>query len=294
MPNITEAELLFIKNNYDTLGAKECAKQLNVAIDRVIYVANKKLNIVRSKGVYRPRHRPDRPANTYAVNHEELLRVDTPIKAYVLGLLWADGHIVSQDQPNTTRRNNGVTFSTTYPDADQFIPYLMEVGKWSVYKINPRPRAPKAAARVMCSGRPIAKAFIDLGFKDKHLGMDKILAIIPVNLRRYWYLGFTDGDGCFYINTSNSSYRFSFAGCVEQNWSAIEAQLIELGIKYHIERTKSISGAYSKIHISGKMRVGSWGHWLYEGHTIGLKRKKAKWEEVRNQCNQWATFETLS
>lgn len=292
MTLITDRELAFVREHYHTLGAAGCARELDISPNRTLYIANKLLDLRHADSdVYRPRRRKPRTADSYAVNHEILLRVDSPIKAYVLGLLWADGSVRPYDPPHSY--NAGVTFSTTYPDADELVPALQQIGKWRVYRIEPKERAPKAAARVMVTSRPLSDALIALGYRDRLAGFERVLAIVPSHLHRLWWLGFSDGDGCFYYHDVRGLYRFSVASGICQNWTALEQQLTSLGLEHEIERTKSPQGSYSKLHLGGKMRVAVWGHWLYDGHDMGLKRKRAKWEVIRDRCARRPRFDTL-
>ena len=226
---------------------------------------------------------------TSNIDAENFCKINDKVKAYILGLLWADGNI-SYDKI--------VNFCSTLPDADTFLTFFNHIGKWNVYSYkNKKHPTWKVTAKISTSNKDVINFLIKNDFKVRFGGFKKILKTIPNKFHRYWLLGFIDGDGCFHINKKNGSYRFSIASCYEQTWTDIEKILKNLKIEYKIERYKGLKSSYSKIHIVGKSRVKKFGDYLYITYNedeLGLYRKWDKYKQISNQCNKWVRKCTLS
>lgn len=220
----------------------------------------------------------------YSVNPEEFCKVDSPLKAYLFGLLWADGYVKFSE--TTGGREDTVVLSSTYPDAEEIIPLFKKTGNWCIYTGKVSARAIKTPARIYTNNYFIAKFLSELGYSNKSSNQEKVLSIIPKEYIHYWLLGLIDGDGCLYFNEKRSLYRLSICSCFDQNWSSIEKICTQLSVSYKIERTKSKSGAYSKLNIHGKFNVEKIGDFIYQNKIsdLGLKRKFEKFSAIKSKC----------
>lgn len=268
---------------YPHLGGDETAKILDLTKKQVMSVANRlglKLNpdvktkIMRASAQKRSDQKTD-----YRFNYDEFTSIDSPVKALVWGLLWADGNIY---------RNKGhqnIVFSTTFPDSEYFVPLFMSTGYWRSYRYkNKNNPTWRDSVRVITNSKFMTKKMSELGFEERYRGFDRIFSFIPKEYLRFWCLGMSDGDGCFYVNVKEGAYRFSFCSCYEQDWSTIEKLMQYLNIRYKLIRATSDKGNCSKIIIDGKYEVKKWGDFLYSDHDLGLPRKRAKFEEINSRC----------
>lgn len=276
----------FIEENYSNHGVKWCCENSELTKNQVVSIAGK-LNLkidprvhtrIRSEGKLRP-------ANQYKIFHEDFLNIDTSTKAYLLGLLWTDGHIA--------KNNHTITLSTTPPDDQYFIPLFQETGKWSVHVSKSRNHW-KNHVSIYTTNRFIHVFLKEYNYNNKHLGFQKIYDYIPLEYKKYFIIGLIDGDGCFYANETNSSYRFSLCSTYEQDWSCFENILRELKINWKIERTIGKSGSYSKVHISGRLRIAAFGDYVYENYSIGLPRKRDKYLLAKNSNGKREYVQTLN
>jgi hypothetical protein len=117
------------------------------------------------------------------------------------------------------------------------------------------------------------------------MSADKILSLIPYNLKSYFYLGVVDGDGCFYYknNDKNVVRQFSISSTYEQDWSYVEDIFRLLNIKYSIQRTLRKNSKYSQIRITNKIDIYNFGNFIYENiniDNIGLDRKYNKFKLI--------------
>jgi len=132
--------------------------------------------------------------------------------------------------------------------------------------------------------------------KKSFISPFKILSKIPDNLHQHFYRGYSDGDGCFYIN--NHNYQYIISGDFKQEWSLIETLFKKLNIKYTIKYITNKKGNSSLIRITNKNDVDVFGNYIYsEYDNIGLKRKYIKFKEIEHndviRILKWSKMDNL-
>lgn len=270
---ITENEINFIKDNYTENGAIFCSKALNIKRQRVSYIANCILKIKLSPKLklhYSSIAATNKPYDKYSVNPTQFFNIQSPEIAYILGILWADGHV----QVHFNHKNHPhyrVTLSTTYPDIDEILPTFLKTGKWSVYEKKTYNKKHKRAFGINTSNRPLTEFLISKDYKTKSWdSADKILKEIPEHLQHYWFRGLVDGDAHIAKDciTIYSGY--------EQNWSYIETLCHKLNIRYSINRRIRNCGGSGEITIRKKQGLKTFLDYIYqnrEDDKMGLSRK---------------------
>lgn len=204
----------------------------------------------------------------HQVNEKQFINPTNPISIYILGLLWADGYILP---PYSIR------LTTTYPDANTFVPLFMKTGKWKYYrkKFKNHPKW-KESCIIKTSNKSLNQFLLENDYQSKcEIGANKILSIIPLQLKYYWFRGFLDGDGN--IHTDNKGcHKLSFSSSLNQNWIFLENLCKELNINYSIHKEKRKTGNSSKFSIYGKYKVIKFCEYIYKNRyedSIGLERK---------------------
>lgn len=187
--------------------------------------------------------------------------------SYLLGYLWADGWI---------RLHNGLPQSVGMEildrDADYLIPIFEEMGVISVSRRQRENRQPQACISV--NSRPLAEALHSLGLTKNRLNCKNLMEILPISLRRFFVLGLVDGDGCIYISKDSKVQQFYITACKEQSWEYLKEFILkECGVSL----TTVIQDHYSCVRVTGKTNLTKLGSWVYQGHTLGLPRKRDKW-----------------
>lgn len=299
----TENEIQFLMENYSNKGIKYCA----TILCRTPNSIQKKckllgLNVARN---WRKENGKIRKNNKlfdkYAVNPAQFLSINTPICAYILGLLWADGSI----QPPYI-----IDLATTYPDANYFIELFKQTGRWKHYnKKFPLNPTWKPACNIKTSNFPMVNFLLENDYKSKSIeSADKILSIIPTNIKHYWFRGLFDGDGHIYTD-KNGSHRISFSSSYNQNWKYLEDACTQLNIKYNIHKDIRPNTLHSGsvFVIYGMYRVIKFCEFMYNGYpsdNIGLHRKYNKLLELKQteeknrykgvcfskKLNKWRTY----
>jgi len=200
-------------------------------------------------------------------------------EAYILGLLWGDGWL---QKPNKN-------YETYYPhiqilkeDFNNIKDIFTCYGNWKIYDRNRKNRKPQRCAYLVNSEFGLFLKQLDYRNKST-VSPSKILSIIPENLKSYWWRGYIDADGCFYVNKKNSNYQFCLTSTKNQNWDCTEQLFKKIGIKsYRIYTQDNGVNACSRIRITNKKDIKILGLYLYgkEYDNFGLNRKHQKYSEI--------------
>ena len=208
------------------------------------------------------------------INEKELLSLSTPESCYLLGFIWADGHL-SANKSNKNR----ITIEIISDDMTNLKTCLDKFGKWHHHtRIRP---GRKQQSQAIITSKTIYDQLIKWNYRKRHLGTN-LPNLIKKSLRHYWYLGVFDGDGCFYFYPKGYLKQCSISSCYNQNWSYITSVLDVLRIKYKI--TKRIQGKnrHSVIRFCGKNNIKTFGEYIYKNklNYIGFDRKYKKYTEI--------------
>lgn len=278
--NYTKEEIQFLIGNYSNQGPKYCSEKLLKSISSIRHKSSY-LKLKLKKENYRKNW-------IYKVDFNQFINPNNPIVIYILGLLWADGYVENKYQ------HSGISLSTTYPDAEHFISIFLKTGKWKNYSWQPKSRTKngkcKLACRIHTNNKPLSDFLVKNDYKSKsYESADKILSIIPDNLKHYWFRGLLDGDG--YIHTDNKgSHGISFSSGINQNWNYLENMCNKLDLKYNISKiTSKNSHSQSKFSIYGMYKTIKFCEFIYNGYpndNIGLQRKYDKFLQLKNTENK--------
>jgi intein-encoded DNA endonuclease-like protein len=206
----------------------------------------------------------------------------TPESVYVLGLLWSDGFL------NKTKNHYSINLQCVRGDVDEFYKIFQKTGDWIFYE-RPQRGKNKPTGIVSTSNKELHNFLSKNDYLNKTKESPvKILKKIPKKLHRYFYLGWSDGDGCFYFNKKNYLNQFIIASAWEQDWSSMIELCDKLGLEYRIQVVKRKKGNYSQFQINKMKHIATLGLYFYreiENNKIGLTRKNIKFMEMLNFYN---------
>jgi intein/homing endonuclease len=115
---------------------------------------------------------------------------------------------------------------------------------------------------IRINDKEIKKFLIENDYDNKSFASpDKILNIIPENIKRYFFRGLVDGDGCFC--SKNRNY-FSITGNINQKWNSIIDLFNSLDVKFSLTKKKRNTGSSSYITVSSKIDILKIGEYLYD------------------------------
>lgn len=263
-PKYSEDQIKFIRENYPIYGAEICAEYCKKRKETIAVYARRNLGLSVLPKNY--------------IEIDQFLDIKDPKIAYFLGLLWADGSI-------DNRVGYSVNITLAKSDMDKIEWIFDELGVFSKHTDKSRDGwQEKRSFRVCCKN---LHAFLkENNYHNKSGGCPRqILSKIPQYLRHYWWRGFNDGDGCFYLNEKNRCYRVLLSSCHGQNWNFVEDLFRELdmtgSIKYKdsINKTTGNRSMESQYLIIRKDDILKFGNYIYQGFDndkMGFPRKREK------------------
>lgn len=268
-------ELDFLKNNYKKHGVDYCIEKLNMDRRRIINKANslglKTDIIIKSESKNKPK-----------VNHILFDTEFTKESVYILGLLWADGHLREE--------NKTTSISCVQSDIEEITPIFIKTGKWLISKPIKKyfkGNEVKTQKKIHTTTWGLFETLKEYGFLTKSTGCPiKMLNKIPNEFKKYWYRGFLDGDGCIRLGKRYGS-SIVFSGPYKQNWGFLEELCNLLNIHFSIDRRIVELGGYSYFIIYRKNDVKILGDYLYSDYDgIGFSRKYKKYLDVCERFNK--------
>lgn len=213
-------------------------------------------------------------------NFDYLIKPTRPEDFYTLGFLWADGYLYNKN--GKTR----VSIDIQESDAEVLKDLFLSCGTWYVntqYRINKKPLVTFGT-----TNKFLLKYLTDYDYdKKSFISPDKILYSIPTQYHHYWFMGYFDGDGCFYHHKKRWLFQTSICSTYDQDWSAIERIYKKLNINYVIKRRiQHEKSRHSVIRTSGRDSYFKIGQYIYQDRMIGLPRKFEKWKLVLSKIKE--------
>lgn len=217
------------------------------------------------------------------INYKLFTEDFTKESVYILGLLWADGTV--------SKKTNSISIECIKEDVDVFKPIFDTVGDFNYYVRHRDNRSPQATLN--CSSLELSTFLKENDYDKKSLlSPNKILKVIPEILHKYFYLGWSDGDGCFYYSKDFKTKQFIMSGTFNQDWSSFEDLCKTLNVYYIINKFETKKGhKYSRFLISRNDGILSFGDFIYEKeNSIGLKRKFDKFNSIKNYVKEKESY----
>lgn len=284
----TKKELDFLVEKYPKYGGEYCSQHLKRtrnSIQKKVYELGLKLDKnlhskIKQKNSLKWYEKVE--DEFYNVGINQFKNIKTPEISYILGLLWADGYIMSKGSYQR------IILEMIRTDLDKLKFVFERTGDWTCHY---RKRMNKQESCILkTSNRPLVSYFKDMDFdKKSFISPDNLLKKIPEKIKKYFFRGIIDGDGCFYIN-GNQKY-LSIGGTYEQDWSYIEKLFKDLNVKYTIwkKENENIDGNITRssiIEVATLSGIKLFGEYLYENYevdNIGLRRKYEKYLHIINK-----------
>lgn len=279
-----------LREQYPANGGKFCAELLGRSVSmvraRVIRLGIKvdpSSAKARLGEAIRERHR-QKPWDQYNVNPARFTIVDSPEAAYILGLLWADGYVISNQDRGEVR------LSLVKEDADEVAPTFLKTGQWRLHERQPTDKRSQTVRRltgwIETHNRPLADYLLSKDYGAKgHVSADKILETIPAHLRHYWFRGLFDGDGSLYLNPDGKHVAFGISSSFEQDWSYLAALFDSWGDDHYRVHRKVVheKSRFSKFDVVRRASILKFCEYIYQSYEqdkIGLTRKWGKYMKL--------------
>lgn len=209
----------------------------------------------------------------YTLNENYFDIIDTPNKAYWLGLIAADGCITESNY-----------FAISLVDKD-ILEKLKQDLNFSGEVYKPKIKSGNTVYRINFSSKGICDGLRKNGIhENKSLTYDK-LPNIRHGLIRHFIRGYFDGDGCIsesistsYYNDNKYEYENFMVNIIATDTFCIQLKneiYEEIGYEVSICESKSDGMSYIKIFSNKALNDFYW--YLYCNTDLYLKRKHDKW-----------------
>lgn len=212
--------------------------------------------------------------------------INTARKAYIIGMLLADGCInfkrnavmlsLSGEDGYLVQRIADILFKTKY---------IVKSDKQSLKNPNHKDRY-----KFYLVDKNICNSLKNLGFcQNKTVSNNFTIETIPLKFRRDFIRGFFDGDGSVYI--TNNSLNVHFVG-LESILIEIKKELEKIGISSNIYKCSS-TDVVKELRFGDIKSIKKYYDFIYNTCSLFLSRKKLKFEtsfvKLNNKLNKQKT-----
>lgn len=199
--------------------------------------------------------------NRYTLDESYFDVIDSQKKAYLLGLIAADGCVTSY---------NYIAFESIDRELTELlskeIQYTGEIRIIKPGNYNPH-------YRINFSSPRLASALSKYGVVTGRMSTGVYYFPKQIEYLAAYVLGYFDGDGCAYVNKGRSGGLVCIVGSWEFNYEL--ARILNMG---SVEEHQLKKVYYWRIH--SREHIENFYKFIYKDSNLGLQRKKQKIEQI--------------
>lgn len=222
-----------------------------------------------------------RAARKYSVNDYYLDNIDTPNKAYILGILYADGY-------NNTIRNR-IVLNLEYTDKLILEQIKNEFEYSGPLLYDKKDGIRKPQYRLSINNKRLSEKLEYWGCPKKKTEILKFPKFLDDSLIHHFIRGYFDGDGSIYF-TAHGKYKyygFSIIGTEDIVFNILEHLKNVLGLSICIQsasRRKNKTGniLIKEGRVAGKTNMINIMEYLYKDSDLKLVRKFEKYNSIKS------------
>jgi hypothetical protein len=186
------------------------------------------------------------------------------LSAYVMGLIWTDGNIYTQNA------NTGTLLDITTTDKD-LMTILHDVITPTKKLYTYKPKKGNLTYSIKTRNIYIIDSLIESGLTEKKTYTLEWPKDLPEELESHFIRGCFDGDGCVFLNKVNGHkyLHVSITGIKNPFITKLFDKLSQFNPKWY-EDKRSLAW---QIKIYGKNEVSKFADYIYKDQEICLKRK---------------------
>lgn len=210
------------------------------------------------------------------IEADKFIKNISPVHAYILGFLWADGYI----QKNKRKYDYNIKINITIEDAKEIYSLLLKTGNWRYTESSNKNN--KKYARLRYANKYLHEFLCKNDYLIKSSTQPtKILNHLNQDLHHYWWRGYLDGDGYCNLDPKTGQHVIYIASNFDQNWDFCKNLCEELEVEFHLKSHKTTIHANSHFYLVGKQNVYKFLHFIYKNYNnIGLNRKFNKFKNA--------------
>lgn len=207
----------------------------------------------------------------YKRNSHYFDSIDTPNKAYILGLIYADG--------NNHRKHGTITIQLQSRDCqllERIKDELEYEGPLRLQRLHDKHPNLQNQYYLSITDQYMSDQLERLGVVNAKSLKLTFPEFLPQDLYRDFWRGYFDGDGCIYCYEKQKKYSTCTVGTLDM-CEHLSETLKQLGIKSNIYHHPKCSDNTFIIRTSANKSSMSFLRWLYDSSDIKLERKYSKY-----------------
>ena len=241
-------------------------------LSEIFPTSKEAINALLRRNGYKPKPQSELQRK-YPINENFFDKIDTEEKAYILGLLYADGY------NNTDRNSVSLGLKESDKEILEKITNLIQPTKPLQYVVTKKDKKgfenSQNQYKLVIANKHISQRLVELGCgKAKtHNLVFPTEEQVPSHLIRHFIRGYFDGDGSV---SGDKQKQISFVGTTNFLKLLQQILMIELGFSETklTQRWKDRENEIRSLIFCGTNQCIKFRDWLYEGATIFMKRKK--------------------
>lgn len=259
----TNEQIKFIEENYDKMSYNEIGKLLGFT-ERQIRGRVNNMGLTKNR----------------VINSDFFKDIDTPLKAYFIGFIYADGWIVCNPD------NGNYEFGMQLQSQDKYILEKLNFMLGNKNKITHKePKQKIIKGRIANSGhsdilrvysKDLVYNLINNGISTNKTKKD-IYPVVKNELFFDFLRGYIDGDGCFCVNKKYITCHITCSSIITLKYIQEKLQEFNIDSTIHTE----FEGK-NRIYISYKDMKTFINHLYYEDDLFCLQRK---YEKIKHLIN---------
>lgn len=230
--------------------------------------------VLNKRGV--PTRDDSHKGRKYAINENYFDEIDTPNKAYIFGLLYADGC--------NNRKTNHVNLELQEKDKDMLDKINIEIGSNKPLHLNELSKKSdkwQNTYRLTISNKHISETLEEKGLVPKKSLILEFPEWMPDELLPHFLRGYIDGDGhiqCF----RNRSVSFA---STEQFCLEVQKRLEKLGIKSYIHNTANKETSTRILYVFTISNIVNFLNYIYKDAELYIQRKYDAYQIFLEETN---------
>lgn len=266
---LTNEQIDFIINNYSEKGPTYCSKKLNINISTVSSFGKRNGLKVNKDVVLKNMSKS-------IIDVDDYKHVTKKEVAYILGLIWTDGHVSFANNRSKTPIVKHCCVCYDSQSSDR----VFEKLNWRNFKSdNDQSIGKNKMSTSWVSSRELGDYLIKENFRNKKEGT--LIYQKFNNLSSHFLRGLFDGDGCITISNSGKKYKQTaiyFSSTQDQDWKYLTNILDDIKVKYKTRINVDNLGKSSQLYINESQSILNLCEFMYrDSSNLRLERKYSKY-----------------
>ena len=215
----------------------------------------------------------------YHFNEHYFDQVDSQDKAYILGLLWADGH---------NRVDKGGVILELQEDDKDLLEQINDLTEnerpLRKVALNERNKAWKNQYNLLWQSKYFSSVLNSYGMSQRKSLVLEFPAWLNEELYPHFIRGYMDGDGCVCYMKQNRKIQVSMVG-TRMFLEYVQKICASIGVKSYITHDKRANEVICQFAIVSNISSVNFLNWIYQDANLKMERKYNKYQQFLNSIN---------